>query len=319
MLLSIKVFYRFSTSYKAGQICRRCFCLNTTQLECFIAVANCLNFSRAAEQLRLTQPAVSHQISSLEDELGVKLFKRTSKSVRLTREGNLYTQYAGEILRLFNVSRGRVRAIGEEQRRVLGIGCRNTLELRLLSGALAELREEDGNFIPSLRVVPHDSLENLLLDGEIQVMPTFKENAPKRAVYRELALCRVVCALPEDSPLAERGSLEVQDIAQSCFLAISRPNASPRAVIDVQNRLIAGRGPGSVIFCESIEAQSAVIAAGFAVSVLAETPGIQMDGVCYVPVAGTEPISYGAAYMPDSRDALLNRFLGLLAEISKRE
>ena len=51
--------------------------LNTTQLECFLAVANCLNFSRAAEQLRLTQPAVSHQISTLEDELGVKLFKRT--------------------------------------------------------------------------------------------------------------------------------------------------------------------------------------------------------------------------------------------------
>ena len=82
--------------------------LNTTQLECFLAVANCLNFSRAAEQLRLTQPAVSHQISTLEDELGVKLFKRTSKSVRLTQEGYLYTQYAGEIMRLFNVSRGRL-------------------------------------------------------------------------------------------------------------------------------------------------------------------------------------------------------------------
>ena len=75
--------------------------MNTTQLECFLAVANCLNFSRAAEQLRLTQPAVSHQISTLEDELGVKLFKRTSKSVRLTQEGYLYTQYAGEIMRLF--------------------------------------------------------------------------------------------------------------------------------------------------------------------------------------------------------------------------
>ena len=46
-----------------------------------------MNFSRAAEQLRLTQPAVSHQINSLEDELGVKLFQRTSKSVRLTQEG----------------------------------------------------------------------------------------------------------------------------------------------------------------------------------------------------------------------------------------
>ena len=53
--------------------------MNTTQLECFTEVANFLNFSRAAEHLRITQPAVSHQINTLEDELGVKLFLRTSK------------------------------------------------------------------------------------------------------------------------------------------------------------------------------------------------------------------------------------------------
>ena len=44
--------------------------MNTVQLECFLSVANYLNFSRAAEHLRITQPAVSHQIGSLEDELG---------------------------------------------------------------------------------------------------------------------------------------------------------------------------------------------------------------------------------------------------------
>ena len=87
---------------------------------------------------------------------------------------------------------------------MLGIGCRSTLELGLLSVALAQLREEDGGFVPMLRVVPHDSLENLLLDGEIQVMPAFRENAPKRAVYHELSLCRVVCAAPAGSPLAQR-------------------------------------------------------------------------------------------------------------------
>ena len=64
--------------------------MNTTQLECFVEVANYLNFSKAAQQLRLSQPAVSHQINTLEDELGVKLFHRTSKSVRLTQEGYLF-------------------------------------------------------------------------------------------------------------------------------------------------------------------------------------------------------------------------------------
>ena len=70
----------------------------------------------------------------------MKLFHRTSKSVRLTQEGYLYTQYAGEILRLFNASKGRLKAPGRKTSAVLGIGCRNTLELRLLTGVLSELR-----------------------------------------------------------------------------------------------------------------------------------------------------------------------------------
>ena len=74
-----------------------------------MAVANFLNFSRAAEHLRITQPAVSHQINALEDELGVKLFHRTSKSVRLTQEGFQFTQYAGEILKLSDLSKARMK------------------------------------------------------------------------------------------------------------------------------------------------------------------------------------------------------------------
>ena len=61
--------------------------MNTIQLECFIAVAQHMNFSRAADELKITQPAVSHQIRTLEEELDVKLFKRTSREVALTPEG----------------------------------------------------------------------------------------------------------------------------------------------------------------------------------------------------------------------------------------
>ena len=66
--------------------------MNTVQLECFLAVAQYLNFSKAAESVSITQPAVSHQIGSLEDELGVKLFVRTSKQERFAhkRGNNVY-------------------------------------------------------------------------------------------------------------------------------------------------------------------------------------------------------------------------------------
>ena len=64
--------------------------MNTVQLECFMAVAEYLNFSKASLALKITQPAVSHQIQTLEEELGVKLFNRTSKSVTLTQEGSRF-------------------------------------------------------------------------------------------------------------------------------------------------------------------------------------------------------------------------------------
>lgn len=106
--------------------------MNTTQLECFLAVANYLNFSRAAEDLRITQPAVSHQINTLEDELGVKLFHRTSKMVRLTQPGHLFTSYAMDILKLTGISKARMKECQETMPQRLGIGCRNFVELRLL-------------------------------------------------------------------------------------------------------------------------------------------------------------------------------------------
>ena len=60
--------------------------MNTTQLECFMEVANFLNFSRAAEHLRITQPAVSHQITALKDDQAEKLLQRTTKSKLLTKQ-----------------------------------------------------------------------------------------------------------------------------------------------------------------------------------------------------------------------------------------
>ena len=104
--------------------------MNTIQLECFIAVAQHLNFSRASESLKITQPAVSHQIQTLEEELGVKLFRRTSKSVSLTSEGIQFLPDAELILRTAHSARER---LGRHEHFIpFEIGCHNHLEQKLL-------------------------------------------------------------------------------------------------------------------------------------------------------------------------------------------
>ena len=61
--------------------------MHLKQIECFIELSETLNFSETADNLSLTQPAVSHQIKSLEEELGVQLFSRNRRKVSLTRSG----------------------------------------------------------------------------------------------------------------------------------------------------------------------------------------------------------------------------------------
>ena len=171
-----------------------------------MAVSNYLNFSRAAEHLRITQPAVSHQINTLEDELGVKLFYRTSKRVRLTQAGHLFSQYAQEILSLSSMSKARLKESQHTTVVRFGIGCRSFLELHLLSPVLKQLRQEFPLLLPSLRLVPFDSLENQLEDGDVQVMFTFQESAPKRASYREFTRRPVVCICGEEHPFASQNN-----------------------------------------------------------------------------------------------------------------
>ena len=75
----------------------------------FKAVAEEKNFTRAAEKLAIAQPPLSRQIQDLEEELGTKLFERSPHKVKLTEEGELFLQYASQILDLVNRSEDEVR------------------------------------------------------------------------------------------------------------------------------------------------------------------------------------------------------------------
>ena len=184
----------------------------STRTKTLIAVAEERNFTKAADRLSLTQPAVSHQIKSLEDELGVKLFIRTSKSVRLTREGHAYIPYASDIVKLAGLSLARMRACQEEQPLRLGIGCRNTAQMALTGQTLRRMRQEGAALLPVFRLIPFDSLENLLQEGDIQMMFAYKEAVPRGGRYRELIQCPVVCLCAPDHPLAEHGTVCLEEL-----------------------------------------------------------------------------------------------------------
>jgi DNA-binding transcriptional LysR family regulator len=121
-------------------------------LRYFVAVAEALNFTKAAARLRLAQPALSRQVADLEDELGVDLLSRTSHGVRLTEEGKLFLTEARVVLNHVDESVAKVRALARGEFGELQVGYVPPLDLHVLPRALAEFQKTT----PGVKVVLHD-------------------------------------------------------------------------------------------------------------------------------------------------------------------
>src|SRR3546814_19375042 len=83
------------------------------QLQYFLAIAETLHFSKAAESLFVTQPTLSHQLSELEAQIGMPLFDRTGGTVRLTQAGKIFREYAARSINAIE-ERSEERRVGKE-------------------------------------------------------------------------------------------------------------------------------------------------------------------------------------------------------------
>ena len=185
--------------------------MNTFQLSCFLAVANTLSFAKAAEKLNISQPAITHQIKSLETELNVQLFRRTTRLVEITPEGQSFLSDAQSMVAI--AAQAKLRFQNPEERPVekLAIGCSSYNQLTLLSDSLKALGALYPNLHPHLVVVPHEQLYALLENGTVDVVFDIHvgENAHGRLTFTELLKSPIVCVCDSSNPLAQQESVSI--------------------------------------------------------------------------------------------------------------
>jgi DNA-binding transcriptional LysR family regulator len=112
-----------------------------SQLRCFVAVAEELHFSRAAERLNMTQPPLSRQIRLLEHQIGAQLLERTSRSVRLTAAGKAFFPDAARLLRMAEEAAATARRNAKGEKGSLSIGFTASFGYKLLPEIVRRLRE----------------------------------------------------------------------------------------------------------------------------------------------------------------------------------
>jgi DNA-binding transcriptional LysR family regulator len=284
----------------------------------FATVAEQRSFTRAAGKLRIAQPAISQQIRTLEEELGVKLLLRTKRSVRLTAAGQVFLREAKDILNRVEQSRAHVRQAAQGATGTLAIGCFGWTTSLFLPELIHAYRTR----YPAVRItldelLPRDQLDALEA-GRIDV--GFTRSLPKtkasrflqERVYRD----RVVAALPARHALAGFREISLEQLADEDWVFLTR-RSSPE-VVDEFTLLCANAGFSPRIINEATRVQTVftMIAAGIGVSV---TPSyirrFNPPGVTFVPIRPEPPpIDLVVARPPGEPPPTVAAFLEMLRQ-----
>ena len=259
------------------------------ELECFVAVAEELNFSRAAARLHMSQPPLSRQIQSLEEKLALRLFERSTRAVALTPAGELYLEDARDILtRLDAAAESARRAVGGE-----GARLRLAFIGALLDEGLVKLLQIFRASHPGCQIHLADlpagaQLEALRagqVDGAFIGAPV--KNAGRDTTSVTWKREPLLLALPERHPFAASKTVPLARLKTESWVMISR-NAAPafRRQFDA---LCSGAGfrPRVVQESDRVAAVLTMVAAEQGISLLPEAVSrLIRTGVAFRPVKG---------------------------------
>ncbi len=280
--------------------------MNTVQLECFIAVAEHLNFSKASKILKITQPAVTHQIHTLEEELDVKLFHRTSRNVSLTTEGILFLADAQLILKTALSAKER---LGRYDHYIpFELGCHNHLELKLLPQVLKKLAEEFPLLRPSIHLLPFPSIISMVENNQIHMtLGTKSINENAFLLFKELYTAPIACICSQKHPFA-RNQFLTKDQLKENFIGCS-PRQIPDSIFAVHSEILTKLSPKKRFITEGIESALTLAKAQLGYTLYLDIPAAREDGLCYIPITDLPKISFGVYYRRDFDHPVLKSFL----------
>ncbi|HSY43180.1 MAG TPA: LysR substrate-binding domain-containing protein [Candidatus Acidoferrum sp.] len=239
-------------------------------LRYFAAVAEALNFTKAATKLRLAQPALSRQVSDLEDELGVDLLKRTSHGVTLTAEGKLFLADTKKILQLADESITKVRALARGEVGELQVGYVPPLDLHILPSALAEFRKAT----PGVKVVLHDlgtdELCEALRDGKLHlaIMMQPGEELIAGLEFEEIGRYPFFVAMASTHPLSRMKEISREILTKHPLVVLDRKRNSE--FHRILKRILAPLPPNIATESDSVNSLITEIGVGKCVAVVSQ-------------------------------------------------
>jgi DNA-binding transcriptional LysR family regulator len=295
--------------------------MDVRQLRCFIAVAEELHFGRAAERLALAPPALSRQISALEDELGVSLLTRTTRQVAMTRAGLIMLEEAkGILVKMEHASRA-VRGASLASGKVLRVGAIDAASSSFVPEALASFRQ----LYPGIEIKFVEAMTAALIQmleaGKLDLALTRPPRKPTDCAFEVLRVERPIVVLNEAHPLAQREHLTMLDLVGEPFVVPSkriRPFAYDLVMSYFES---VGSVPNVTIEATEKPAMMSAVAAGLGMALAPDWvarlsfPGVTMRRLRGALLDPPPPGALvGIAWRPHQKLGARDDFLAILRE-----
>ncbi len=262
--------------------------MTVKQLRAFLAVAQTLSFTQACEVLHLSQPALSLAIKGLEESLGGRLLIRSTRSVRLTPEGESLVPLAKRLLADWDNTEEMLRQRFTLQLGRLSVAIMPSFASNLLPPALMAFRRRH----PKVNITVHDVINEQVIDmvrnRQVELGIAFEPEATGSLTFAPLFIDRFVAVVPASSMLAHHSRLEWPTLLTHDFITLQRPSM-------VRSLLVQQLGEGNIHLPIAFESHQLatvgrMVASGLGVSAVPSLCIRQMQELGAVCLPLTRPV-----------------------------
>jgi LysR family hydrogen peroxide-inducible transcriptional activator len=255
------------------------------QLRYFCAIAETGSFSKAAVKTHISQPSLSQQIRKLEDELGVKLFDRLGRSVRLTEFGQSFLPRARTVLRDLEAARSEVIERKSSSGGPLCIGAIPTIAPYFLPEVLPKFSRDwpQANLSVVEEITPQllEKLRAGSIDIAIVALPLQVHGHEFES--HPLVTEKLFAVLPKKHTLSKRHSVSLRELEADPFLLLRDGHCFRATTVAACNR--ARMNPQVVFESGQFSSILSMVSAGLGVSVVPQMAMEKRTGCCYLPLA----------------------------------
>ena len=284
-------------------------------IQAFLAVAEELHFGRAAARLHMAQPPLSRVVQQLERQLGAPLFERTTRSVRLTAQGEALLEPARAIEEAFGTAERAVTYAGRGTVGRVTVGFAGPSSHNLISALAKRVRQDQPGIELRLSSTTYGS-EALtqVVSGELDAAIVRWDTTPPGLASRVVRVDHYVIVVPLSHLLADRDTVSMAELAEESWVFLDRGSGSSLRETTLRKAEEAGFTPRTVQETRDTWTIMALVAAEVGITLTVDTAfaGITTDGITTVPLEGGKEVALARlTWRPETVSPALSRVLDL--------